>query len=58
MAATDQRHFIIFVDAKKIKVRKYLNFTHSHSPRYGDGPVFFKVELKLKLAATDKLHFF
>ena len=30
----------------------------SHSPRYADVLVMFKVLLKFKMAATDQLHFF
>ena len=68
MAATDQLYFFfggggaraklqIFLWAKKSKTFKseIIQILLSHSPRYGDVQVNFRVLLKFKMAAMDKL---
>ena len=52
MAAIGQLYF--FCGRKKFKIIQILL---SHSSRYGDVQVFFRVLLKFKMAAMDKLIF-
>ena len=59
----DTTKFKIFCGRKNSKTYKseIIQILLSHSPRYGDAQVFFnffKVLLKFKMAAMDKLHFF
>ena len=58
MAARGQLQ--IFLWAQKLQNLKLeiIQILLSHSPRYGDVQVFFKVSLKFKMAAMDKLHIF
>ena len=58
MDARGQLQFFLWAQKLQNSKSEINQILLSHSPRYGDVHVFFRVLLKFKMAAMDKLHNF